>query len=282
MQSLPPFTPAKPGEGYFEDSSMIRVVNSELAAAFSGGRALLLQAAHPVMFEGFYQDSEIEQDIHGRLARTARIMTIIYFGKKSNADRWTAAVRKMHSKINGTLKEDAGLFIAGTPYAADDPKYLLWTLATLWDSARLFYNLYVRQLSEPEEWALWDDYRLVGKLFGLEEEEMPKNLWEANDYMNGMIGGWELFVTDRAREAGRKVVLHPPAPTYLTPLVGAVNFAVIGSLPKKIREGYGFRWYPGFELMRSLGADSTRLQIKMLPDAITKSPVAGGKLLPMA
>lgn len=279
MSKLPPFIPAAPGEGYFEDESLIRIVNSELAVAFSGGRALLLQAAHPVMFEGFYQDSEIQEDIHGRLGRTARIMTIIYFGRREDADRWTGAVRKMHAKVNGTLREDAGFFIQGTPYAADDPKYLLWTLATLWDSARLFYNLYVRELSEAEEWALFEDYRLVGKLFGLQDDQMPKNVWEANQYMKDMLEGWELFVTDRARESGRQVVLNPPVPAYLAPLVGAVNFAVIGSLPKKIRQGYGFRWYPGSDMVRTLGADSTRLQVKLLPDALTKSPAAGGRIL---
>ena len=49
-----PFRPAGPGEGYFEDDAPIRRVNRELIVAFSGARALLLQAAHPVMFEGFY------------------------------------------------------------------------------------------------------------------------------------------------------------------------------------------------------------------------------------
>ncbi|MFN8131929.1 MAG: hypothetical protein U0R70_10320 [Solirubrobacteraceae bacterium] len=49
-----PFRAAAPGEGYFEDGALIRRVNRELIVAFSGARALLLQAAHPVMFEGFY------------------------------------------------------------------------------------------------------------------------------------------------------------------------------------------------------------------------------------
>ncbi len=49
-----PFRAAAPGEGYFEDDALIRRVHRELIVAFSGARALLLQAAHPVMFEGFY------------------------------------------------------------------------------------------------------------------------------------------------------------------------------------------------------------------------------------
>ena len=281
MGKLPPFMPAAEGEGYFKDSSMIRAVNSELAVAFSGGRALLLQAAHPVMFEGFYQDSAIEQDIHGRLARTARVMTIIYYGPRTEADRWTQAVQKMHQKVKGTLKEDAGSFAAGTPYAADDPKYLLWTLASLWDSASLFFELYVRALSDKEQADLWQDYRLVGELFGLMPDQMPADYLQAKQYMRQMIEGGELLVTERAKQAGRKVVLKPPVPFWFAPLVAAVNFAVIGSLPQNVRQGFGFHWPIGAGLVRDIGAEATRQQIKLLPDALTKSPVAGGKLLPM-
>jgi len=281
MGKLPPFELAAEGEGYFEDSSMIRVINSELAVAFSGGRALLLQAAHPVMFEGFYQDSDIEQDIHGRLARTARVMTIIYYGSKEEADRWTQAVQQMHHKVKGTLKEDAGSFAAGTPYAADDPKYLLWTLASLWDSASLFFELYVRALTDKEQAALWQDYRLVGGLFGLLPDQMPADYLQARQYMRQMIEGGELLVTERAKQAGREVVLKPPVPFWFAPLVAAVNFAVIGSLPQNVREGFGFHWPIGAELIRGVGAEATRRQIKLLPDALTKSPVAGGKLMQM-
>src|SRR4249919_3673046 len=81
-----PFHPAAPGEGYFEDDAPIRRVNRELIVAFSGARALLLQAAHPVMFEGFYDRTTGLDDPHGRLGRTATVMNTIYFGRREDAD----------------------------------------------------------------------------------------------------------------------------------------------------------------------------------------------------
>ncbi|MFM9140606.1 MAG: oxygenase MpaB family protein, partial [Solirubrobacterales bacterium] len=69
-----PFRPAAPGEGYFEDDSLIRRVNRELIVAFSGARALLMQAAHPVMFEGFFLKTAARDSAHERLARTATVM----------------------------------------------------------------------------------------------------------------------------------------------------------------------------------------------------------------
>lgn len=276
-----PFRPAGPGEGYFEDDSLIRRVNRELVVAFSGARALLLQASHPVMFEGFFIKSEAKEAAHARLARTATIMNTIYFGRRDDADQMTDRVREVHTQINGVLEEPAGKYPAGTPYAADDPQFLLWTLAALVDSADQFYRLYVEELTRDERDALWGDYRLVGKLFGLQEDEMPATIEGFDAYMTEMVEGDQLCVTESAREESLAIVLNPPAPVYMRGLVEAVNFIIIGSLPAKIRRGYGLSWDPLRETMRVGGAAYTkRVLLPLLPQIIRNTPVAGGKLLP--
>ena len=276
-----PFRPAGPGEGYFEDDSLIRRVNRELIVAFSGARALLMQASHPVMFEGFFIKSEAKEAAHARLARTATIMNTIYFGRRDDADQMTERVREVHAQINGVLEEPAGKYPAGTPYAADDPQFLLWTLAALVDSADQFYRLYVEELTRDERDALWGDYRLVGKLFGLQEDEMPATIEGFDAYMTEMVEGDQLCVTESAREESLAIVLNPPAPVYMRGLVEAVNFIIIGSLPAKIRRGYGLSWDPLRETMRVGGAAYTkRVLLPLLPQIIRNTPVAGGKLLP--
>ena len=276
-----PFRPAGPGEGYFEDDSLIRRVNRELVVAFSGARALLMQASHPVMFEGFFIKTEAKEAAHARLARTATIMNTIYFGRRDDADQMTERVREVHAQINGVLEEPAGKYPAGTPYAADDPQFLLWTLAALVDSADQFYRLYVEELTRDERDALWGDYRLVGKLFGLQEDEMPATIEGFDAYMTEMVEGDQLCVTESAREESLAIVLNPPAPVYMRGLVEAVNFIIIGSLPAKIRRGYGLSWDPLRETMRVGGAAYTkRVLLPLLPQIIRNTPVAGGKLLP--
>ena len=276
-----PFRPAGPGEGYFEDDSLIRRVNRELVVAFSGARALLMQASHPVMFEGFFIKTEAKEAAHARLARTATIMNTIYFGRRDDADQMTDRVRAVHAQINGVLEEPAGKYPAGTPYAADDPQFLLWTLAALVDSADQFYRLYVEELTRDERDALWGDYRLVGKLFGLQEDEMPATIEGFDAYMTEMVEGDQLFVTESARDESLAIVLNPPAPIYMRGLVEAVNFIIIGSLPEKIRRGYGLSWDPLRETMRVGGAAYTkRVLLPLLPQMIRNTPVAGGKLLP--
>ena len=134
-------------DSYFDDSSMLRRIHREMAVAFSGPRALLMQATHPVAFEGFFAHTGALDEPYERLARTAQVLDTIGFGSRADADRAMRRVRAMHKQVRGELAKPAGRFPAGTPYAADDPALLLWVLATLVDSALVVYERYVASLS---------------------------------------------------------------------------------------------------------------------------------------
>src|SRR3712207_2013525 len=137
-------------DGYFTDDSMPRNVVRERAVALSGSRALLVMAAHPVAWQGFFMHTDSHGDPYARLERTGHVMNTVAFGSREQADRVTRRVRAMHRKVRGRLREDAGRFPAGTPYRADDPELLLWILAALAESAMLVYRKYVRSLSRDE------------------------------------------------------------------------------------------------------------------------------------
>jgi uncharacterized protein (DUF2236 family) len=134
---------------YFTDDSMLRRVHREYAVALSGPRALLMQATHPVAFEGFFAHTSALDDPYGRLSRTAEVMDTILFGPRDRADRVTRRVRAMHRRVSWEID--------GTVYRADDPALLLWVLATLVDSALLVYQRYVGPLSREERDAYWQD-----------------------------------------------------------------------------------------------------------------------------
>ena len=153
--------------GYFTDDSMLRRVNRERALALAGSRALLMQAAHPLAVAGLLSHSTALDTPYERLARTARVLSTIGFGSKSDADRVTGQVREAHRRVRGRLPHAVGPYPTGTAYRADDPELLLWVLFTLVDSASVVYRKYVRSMTVAEESALWRDYRVVGRLFGL-------------------------------------------------------------------------------------------------------------------
>ena len=256
-------------DGYFDDTSMLRRVHRELAVAFSGPRALLMQAAHPVAFEGFFAHTGALDSPYARLRRTARVMDTIVFGSRADADRAGRRVRAMHSRVRGELSHPAGRFPAGTPFAADDPELLLWVLATLVDSALVVYQRYVGSLSIAERDAYWRDYRVIGGLFGLDDADMPADIVQFDDYMHDMLEGPDLHVTSASRELAVQIVLRPPVPLTRKPVLELVNFMTVGLLPARLRRQFGLSWDPLRALMLRGGAEyAKRVLVPLAPQRV--------------
>src|SRR5918998_6763631 len=171
-------------------------------------------------------------------------MNTIAFGSRAEADRATRRVRAMHGRVRGELARPAGRFPAGTPFAADDPALLLWVLATLVDSALVFYDRYVASLSQAEREAYWQDYRVIGGLFGLKDDEMPADIVAFDAYMDDMLSGSDLFVTSAARELALQIVMRPPVGIAKRPVLELVNFITVGLLPVGLRRQFGLSWDP--------------------------------------
>ena len=262
-------------DSYFTDDSMLRRVIREYAVALSGPRTLLLQATHPVAFAGFFAHTGALDEPYERLARTAKVMDAITFGPRDEADRLTRRVRAMHRRVRGELAEPAGRFPAGTPYAADDPVLLLWILAAIVDSSLLVYSKYVRRLSPEERDAYWQDYKVIGGLFGLRDHEMPDAIEDFDDYMRGMLESGELFITPQARELAIDIVLKPPVPLRFRPLLELANQITVGLLPPDIRRGYGLSWDPARSVALHGGAEyMKRVVVPLLPERLRVTPRA--------
>jgi uncharacterized protein (DUF2236 family) len=264
--------------GYFTDDSMLRRIHRERAVALSGPRALLMQAAHPLAVSGLLAHSTAMEEPYERLARTAEVMSTIGFGSREDADRVTRHVRAMHRRVRGRIGEPSGAYPAGTPYRADQPDLLLWVLFTLVDSGLVVYQLYVDKLSDAEQAGYWDDYKQVGRLFGLRDADMPDTLANLREYKRQMLEGDALHVSDWARRRAREIVLEPPIPWLARPLLETVNFVTIALLPDRIRREYGFSPLPPAAVRRALVAGGAeyvkRAVIPLLPDKLRLVPAA--------
>jgi uncharacterized protein (DUF2236 family) len=205
-------------------------------------------------------------------------MSTIGFGPRDEADRVTAHVRQMHKRVRGRLKEPVGRFAAGTPYAADQPDLLLWVLFTLVDSGVVVYRKYVGAMSRAQEAAYWEDYKVVGELFGLARSDMPDTLDDLDDYRREMLEGDTLMVTDWARRRAREIVLEPPIPWVAQPLLQTANFITIALLPDRIRAEYGFLPLPPAPVRKAVVAGGAeyvkRVLIPFLPDRLRLVPAA--------
>lgn len=255
---------------------MLRRVHREQVVALAGPRALLMQAAQPVAFAGFFASTGALENPYPRLERTAAALNTVMFGTRAAADRVTARVRRVHSRVRGELNETVGAFPAGTPWAADDPELLLWIIATLVDSSLLVYERYVRRLTQAERQEYWSDYRTVARLFGLGLSETPDAFEDLRAYVGRMLAGDQLQLSAQARALGIQIVLRPPVPLPARPLLELANFITVGLLPGRLRREYGLSWDPLRGLVHRGGAQYTRrVLVPMLPGRVryNRSPL---------
>ena len=59
------------------------------------------------------------------------------------------------------------------------------------DSSLVVFRTYVRSLSRAEEAADWEDYKVVGRLFGLRKRDMPETIDDLDAYGRRMLEGDE-------------------------------------------------------------------------------------------
>jgi uncharacterized protein (DUF2236 family) len=143
---------------------------------------------------------------------------------------------------------------------------LLWILACLADSTLAVYRSFVGPLADPaQRERFWSDYLLMGEMFGLPREHAPADYGAFRDYMRARLHSDELFVTDEARELGRRVAFQLPLPVRRRPVLPAVNLAVVGTLPARVRRLYRIAWTPAHDAAFQALAIASRLSRPLLP-----------------
>ena len=128
------------GDGrFFSPDAMIWQVDREMVLLLAGGRALLMQLAHPKVAAGVAEHSHFKADPLGRLYRTMSAMWSIVFDETSAARASLEQVKSVHRRIHGMVSPAESLPF-GTHYDALDIELLLWVHATLIDSAMVAYD----------------------------------------------------------------------------------------------------------------------------------------------
>ncbi len=265
-------------DGYFPADSMIRRLHGERIVAFSGVRALLMQACDPVAVVGFQRHSIIFSDPQTRLQSTDERMSRMYFGTVDQAEETGAEIRQMHQRVKGKTGADYGPIPAGTPYAAADPVLGLWVLATLADSALLYYEQLIGSLTAEERQSYWDDYKKIGSLLGMPDGSMPETEPELRDYVSTRCRDGSLWISGDVRDMSVGIIFDPPFEGWvriaLTPVGEVVKLTSIGLLPEEIRRMYGFSWDPAREALLRTTIFNLKTAIKLWPDALRIHPAA--------
>jgi uncharacterized protein (DUF2236 family) len=212
-------------------------VNAEPFVFLGGGRALLLQVAHPKVAAGVEQHSTYATDPWGRLFRTVDVMAKLTFARPKVSRAQADLLARMHRRVVGTTEN-------GEPYGALDADLLLWVWATLCDTALLVYERVRPPLSPRARLRYYEEWTLVAEACGLPIDECPPTWDDFQSYVAHMVRD-ELHVSEAARSVAR-ATMTPPLPWPLGRVTGNMQRLVtVGLLPREVREAYGFRWDGG-------------------------------------
>jgi uncharacterized protein (DUF2236 family) len=262
-----------PGRSLFAPDSITWRVHREAVLLLGGGRALLLQVAHPLVAAGVAAYSDFRRRPLDRLWRTLDLMLTIVFADAAAALRAVREIERVHGRVRGTLAADAGPFRRGTGYAAGDPALLLWVFATLVDTGLLVYERFVAPLTAAERAAYYDEAKVTGRLLGIPEDLLPPTLADFAAYVDAMLAGDVLAVGPAGREIADSI-LRPPLPVGVREAFRAANLFTVGLLPPVMRARYGLAWGATGELALGTLAGATRWLVPVLPGLLRYMPHA--------
>lgn len=280
IPGLPQAGPARAAEvdGFFAADSMVRRLHRERLVLFSGVRALLMQACDPLAVIGFRRHSVIYDDPQARLLRTDERMSRIYFGSSEEAEETGRVVRAMHHRVRGVTPARYGPIARGTPYDASDPALGLWVLATLADSALVYYERIFGALAEEDRERYWGEYRRVGEVLGMPPDSMPQTHLGLRQCIDGRLGDGSLWISDERREQAVRMVLEPPFSGWqraaVIPVTETIRLISTGLLPPQVRRLLGFSWDPAREALLRSALLQLRFGARLWPDAVRLHPAA--------
>ena len=225
---------------------------------FGGARALLMQAAHPLVVAGANQTGMYERNPWRRLQRTLILTYTITFGTKREAHEAAERINDVHTRINGIDP------VTGLRYDALDPELLLYVHACLVDSALLFEQLTVGRLDDAGRQRFHEEQMLAAELLLVPRGSIPRTVSELREWLAGFEGRGVLRVTEGARRVA-ELFLEPPEEAEWRPILKRVARLASATLPPGVREMYGFDIGPMEERAAKATLVATRALRPLVP-----------------
>jgi uncharacterized protein (DUF2236 family) len=209
----------------------MRDISQEGILLAAGGRALLLQIAHPAVGAGVARHSDFANDPLSRLHGTLTFIYAIASGTEEDA----AAIRRTVNRAHVPVRGDG--------YNAMDGQLQLWVAATLYDSAITMYERVYGPLSPDDAESVYREYAILGTSL-----QMPASLWPADRaafaaYWAASLEG--LSVSVPVKGVQEQIWRPGTAPVWVRVVMPLVRFVTAGLLPSSVRGLFELSWTSG-------------------------------------
>jgi len=226
--------PGKTDHGLFGPASMSWRIMGEPVIWVAGFRAMYLQALHPRVIRGTWQNTSFARpgETWGRFVRTTEFVTVRTYGTTTQVSRAGQRVRKIHATLTGT---DAD----GSTFRLDEPELLLWVHCAEISSYAEVARRSGMRLSARDLDEFVDEQRRSAAVVGLDPAAVPASMAELDAYYDDMRP--RVYA---CREAWQVLLrsFNPEVPLLLTGLKLAVpplSTLAFASLPRWARKMYG-------------------------------------------
>lgn len=259
-----------PRAGMYGPSSVSWRVNREAVILLGGGRAALLQLAHPFVAHAIAQHSATQSDPIGRFRRTFQNVFAMVFGDLDHAIDSARRVHAVHQKIRGAIDQHVGAFARGDRYQANDEDALFWVHATLVDTALQVFQLVLGPLEAEERERYYRESRRFARLFGIPDRVMPDDHQGFVRYMERMLASDVIAVSRPALEM-RHFLFQPPRRLH-TPLAAWYRTFTAGLMPPSLRAPFELPFGPLERSVYHGSLPALRLAHRALPRRLRYFP----------
>ena len=245
-------------------------INREIVVIATWSRAILLQLAHPAVAAGVHGHSTFRGSLRSSFRRahsTVGAMLSLTFGETEQIISAAARINAIHDRVQGSVPA------IRDRYSAHDPDLQRWVHATMLDTIPLAYELLVGPLTERERDRYCSEASIMEPLLGMPDGWLPRDRARLDGYMEEMLAGGTLEVTDTSRALAR-ALLYPPRWHVAWPAFRPMQLLTIGLLPPTIRQAYGFEWRPREERALARWITLIRMLVRLLPPIAREWAVA--------
>lgn len=229
-----------PAQGFFGPASLVWTVTGETAVLLGGGRAALMQLAHPAVAHAVRDHSVVRSDKLGRLIRTMVSAYGALFGDVDEALTISERVYRMHAALSGVADDVPGQ--PPHPYRALDAEATFWVGATLIDTTLHFYEQLIRPLTPAERDRVVRESAPFWGLFGVPMGACPTTFAQLRGYVEARSQSLAPLVGGSARREAA-LLFEPPTP-LLGPALEQVRLVVAFTLPAPLRGAFGMELDP--------------------------------------
>ena len=226
---------------------------------FGGARAVLMQAAHPLVIAGARETGFYERNPWRRLQRTLVLTYTITFGTRAEADAAAERINDVHSRVKGVDP------VTGLAYDGLDPDLLLFVHACLVDSALLFEAATVGRLDDAGRQRFHEEQMLAAEMVRIPRSTIPPTVPELRAYLQAVYDSGILRVGEAATRVAE--LFHvPPREAEWRPVLTGVSRLAFGTLPPELRSLYGVDLTPARRAAMRAAFAATRWLRPLLPD----------------